>query len=564
MVVGSGQSRLLFLGGIGGLAVTDLLFRGVAELVGIGDSLVVPLGMLIVSRHVLDLATIGWGIGWLFLFSLVFYFAPHLFPTRISDWAAGLPVRTALSVSAILVGIVTEKAIVSLIPSVGTTPFPLSVQSAVVVVGMTVPLFGVATVLPNVGSSTRVLSYDDESMVVLPKRMRTELSFFEFTFRGAFVAVALGVLLAEVSLLYPIPELLVVGFAAYDSVGGSIGTPSYLPAGRDLAEKISTGTVAAWGGIRELLVLLYVTFVIFVAVVFGLYVFSQWSLPQSVIDSPENVGLGLILVVPSIVYAVQYGVRILERIPGQMRTSMHGVETPDEIRTRAPGFLLPPVCLVLLASLTEQTAAIPLGETAFWAVAVVAAASTLLFAFGTFPVAVELSDFHALPWAVGVSTLATGVGFAAVNGPLTGGPNEVETVGVAAVVAFVLMSPYVVVTGFSAWRDDPQYGTDGGMRRLAISWGAFTVCFLVSVGVFIAVGSPESLPEPVGGVLGIALLVSAFAVAVNTALVLYDLAKAAARLLLVVGTAIVFTPVWLLSQVGEWIAKRSVLDELRK
>lgn len=566
MSVSSGGGRLLFFGGVSGVAVADLLVRSVPELIGQGDSLVIPLSILFASRHALDLAHVGWGLGWMFLFSLVFYFTPHLLPARISDWAAGIPARTALAVSATLVGTVTETAIVSLIPSVGTTPVPLSAQSVGGVLGSTVLLFGLATVLPSIGSSTRALSYDERSLVVLPREMRRDLSFFEFAFRGAFVAVALGVLLAEVSLLYPIPELVVVGFAAYDGLVGDASTPSYLPAGRDLAEKVSTGTVAAWGGIRQLLVLLYVVFIIFVAVVFGLYVFSQWTLPQDAIDSPESVGLGLLLVVPAVVYAVQYAVRTLERIPGEMRAQMHGVETPADMRTRAPGFLLPAVAMLLLAITTEETAGgrIPFDQTGFWAVSVAAAAATLLFAFGTFPVEVELPDFHAVPWAVGLSTFAFGVGFAAVGFISGGEVTPLETMAATAVLVFMLMCPYILVTGYGAWRDDPQYGTDGGMRRFAISWGALAACVLVLLGTVALFGSADAVPELIRTPLGFLLLAVLAAVAINTARVLYELSKLTVRLLLVAGMAVALTPVWLLRQVGEWIAARSVLRQLRE
>jgi hypothetical protein len=580
------DGSVLFFSGVACIASCDILLRTLPELLGLGDSFVLPILTIVTFRHVVQFATVGWGLGWLLLFSLVYYFTPKLYPETILRWASGVQVRFALALSAVGVGLLVEKAILVTM-GFGTTPTPLSPRLVVGVLAGVVALFTLASVTDPIVVRTRFFSVPDSSLVQLPERLRRDYSFAEFTIRGSLLAVVLGVLLAEVSLLYPLPELLVLGVVAYEGLFDGLLDGNYLPARRDAAERAAFGAVSAWGRPRHLVVLLYAVFVIFMTILFALFAFDHLPLLSMIQRNPGSVLLILSMIGTTLLYTTKYSLRILVRLPLQVHESLHTGSVPDgpefeRVSHRIPGFLLPSVILFFTFSrlfITNTTIeAVPLSElsTAQVALAVGLVLTVLLLSYRPFPEPVDLSDYHALPAAVGLGLCALffldplwELTFALWSGTAVDvSVQSSRTLIIGPFAVFLALCPYLIVTGFNYWQRDPNYDPTDNTRTLAMSWGVFATCFcllLVVGGVSQVLGvSTDSIPDAVLFVITVPLLVSAPVAALTSLWFLYRASKRVLELLLSILVAVVLAPVWILKMASEWLAGRSVVEKLRE
>lgn len=561
----------LVLTTVGGVAVGELILRTLPEFLGLGDNIILPVVVLLSAKHLLDVAVLGWGVGWLLLFAVVFHYGPHLFPAKIVDWAAGIPVRLAVATSSVFVGMLVEQAIIQTAFPDATQIITITPEVVSYTLGWTVLGFAVAAVLPAYGATNELLSKPSGTFVLLSDEIRDNISFWGFTLRGAFVAVAVGVLLAEVSLMYPIPELLIVGVVMYD------GTLEYLlgltpvSSRRDLVERFSTGTVAAWGTAVNVTILGYVVGILFGVVLLSLYAFSRIDLATIFDAGPARVVFGGLCLLPAVVYVIRYCDQILHRIPARMHIIMHGWDSVDEVPPRVSGALIPPAALLLAF---DCGLAGTLGWVD-WGVVLLLAAATLLVSYYPFPLPLDVGDFRAVPLstALSASLLTTGIQLQSVSeSTLPSGiqPEEVLMLLLPALlVALLVLTPFALANGYVEWRAGNDYGARGG-RLLGISWAAFTLFSLAVVAMVAAGINPDPEVHPQGTTLLLIQAVStgwlfsgiaaAFTGVKYLLTVTTDAIRAAWKLLKLVA----YTPVWLLKITGTWIGNRSVVAELRE
>jgi hypothetical protein len=354
------RGNIAVVSSVGGVALVDLLVRSVPELLGVGESLVVPVLFLFSVRHVLDLGFVGWTLGWLFLYVVVFQFTPYLYPSRVRDWAAGVPVRFALATSSVLVGVVTESLVIRVLPLLGTTVVPNRWTIFAGVLGMAGLLFVVAAVLPPVGHSLSFFARPTSTLVELPRSVRNTISVTEFIVRSSFVAVLIGVLLAEMSLLYPLPELLAVTIVGYDFVRSALGRVNVLPARSDLAEQVAVGGVAAWGSIRELLQLVYVMGILYtlLGLIFGRV--AEIRATVGLTREFSTAAFVVLSIVGVVAYSLKYCTAVLHSLPPLMDPATTGEQQVEDLPPKPLGGLILPA--LLLAFFVK----FPAGEAIGW------------------------------------------------------------------------------------------------------------------------------------------------------------------------------------------------------
>lgn len=330
---------------LGAVAGTDLLVRILPELLDLGDTLIVPVGTVLVTRLVLDWALIGWLLSWVLLAMVLFQIAPITFPYGARDWAHGLPGRTAVTVSGITLGVFLEKAILEW-TQIGQSPFPYRIEPltvGVVFAGLVV-LFTASLALPPLQWGTTVLYRFDENE--LPVESGTGASFF-----GSYLllVVVIGLMLAEISLLFPLPEVLILGVSVYDIVGYKLRSIPALPARRDVAQRLVIGVAAIWSGFRGAIWVIYnVAGLLAIILINALYIrgLHLWQLPAV---RPVDAAFAFFTLGGATVLATVSIVRLIERIPVHYFFNPHfedqdAVEADTHLikpRPRVPGFMIP-------------------------------------------------------------------------------------------------------------------------------------------------------------------------------------------------------------------------------
>jgi len=567
---------ILFFSSMGCIAAGDILLRTFPELLGLGDSFILPILTVVTFRHLVPFATIGWGLGWLLLFFLVYYFTPKLYPETILKWASSVQVRFSLALSAVGVGVLVEKTILVMM-DFGTTPTPLSFPVVVGVLVGTVVLFTIASVTPPIIVLREFFPVASSSIVRLPARLRRDYSFTEFTVRGSLLAVVLGVLLAEVSLLYPLPELLVLGVVAYEGLLDGLFGGNYLPARRDVAERAAVGAVAVWGSLRHFLILGYAVSVIFLAVLFALYVFNQLPLSTALRRNPGSVLLMLSMVGATLVYTTKYSIRMLVRLPVQIHRSLNAESIPEEPEfeqenPRLSGFLIPggvtasAFLTVFATTNSAEVVSLATLSDAQLAVCVGLVLATLLLSYRPFPRAIELSDYQVFPIATALGLNSFFFGAAYVNYFLYDGATDAPIFVGFPLFAFTAVCPFLTLTGFEYWRREPDDDTEYNIRGLAMSWGLFALVWIIIFGRVLAnfLGFLPSEPSSVETLLfGAPLTVSLLWVAVTTFRFLSRMGSRALEVVMSVVLVVVFSPVGLALMIIEWLADRSIVNELR-
>ncbi len=332
------SGRLLFVGGAGSLAVGEVLLRTVPEVLGFGDNIVLSAFAVIASRVFLDASTVGWVFGWLLLLGVVFQLTPYLLPERFAPITAGLPFRLTLTAIVATVGIFVERLILESWVDAGNTPLDISIEVAGPVTVASVIVFSIVFSLPPLGRSLRLLAAPDATYVATD-RVPLEMPLLMFGAHCTALAVLLGTVLAEVSLLYPLPELLVLGVIAHDEVLALVGSVNQLPARRDVAERISIGSVAVWHGLRSSISAMYLVGTLFFFIPYLLLNTTQLELVTQATARPLAVGFLALCLVPATVHVTLFCIRGLE----QFAETRH--------RARVPGLLLPAGLLVGLLGL---------------------------------------------------------------------------------------------------------------------------------------------------------------------------------------------------------------------
>jgi hypothetical protein len=439
----------------GGLASIDLAARIVPELLGLGDSLLLPVGALLATTYALELATVGWLFGWLLFGMVVFQMSPLLFPRRLHEWAHGLPNRVALTASAVGVGVFIEQSILVGL-QVGRSPLPVALERFPLVAGAAVVLLLLSRFVPPVRWESGLLYSFDRS--IYP---REEARSGIFTTQHLLVVLLLGVLLAETSLLFPLPELLILAVVGSDLVGRPL--TGSVPARRDVTERLVQGVAGLWIGPRGLLWFFYSSFGLF-AVFFFLVLYVDYLDFWALLASRPRTGAFLAYCFGGMaVLVIVASVRLLERIPAQIHTRQRrgGLATrtseatpPAGDRSRVPGLLIPAGVLWVVLEFARPTfengtpaAEIPAFTITPTLVGVAAVTSLLgvltVVRSGWFP-ELPLSDYQAAALSMAcLFTLGIGVGFSTGSTEPTGGSMRLHVLSSSVAVFGTAMGPYV-------------------------------------------------------------------------------------------------------------------------
>ncbi|WP_254273208.1 hypothetical protein [Haloarcula marina] len=521
---------------LAGIAGTDVLVRVVPELLGLGDSLLLPVAFVLTSQFVLDWGTVGWALGWTLFASVVFQLAPLLFPRRLHEWAHGLPNRFTMAVSTVAVGVFLEKLLVESL-GFGTTPLPVPTAFFPVVVLFVFGLCLVARFVTPVRVDTPFLYSFDASVYPV-----AESEGMLVVTQQLFVVCFVGLLLAELSLLFPLPELLVLSVVGYDGVAAVMSDVEELPSRRDVAERVVQASTAVWHGPRGIIWALYATAGLFAAFfVDYLYVdaLELWALSTV---RPVDAAFAAYTLAGMTVLVAIATLRLAERIPLELQDGLgdqiarerlrpnvspagvsttnggprnEGTPLADDSTRRLPGLMVPAALLVMSLELARPNytgdppvSQIPPLELSAPIVALAVVAGVVGVATVVRPDAFPssgLSDYQA--GAVSVAcffTLGLGVGFFDVAGSATGSkPALVVTVSNVVLWAGVTLAPFV------GYELDPIEDYENRGKALVEGLGGSvvllvgSVVFFFLVRGFVGVVSPSPTLEQVGTLVGV-------------------------------------------------------------
>lgn len=448
--------RWRFESTLAGLAGGDLLARLAPELLGLGDSLVLPAGFVVASSLVLDWTTIGWLFGWVLFGSVVFQMAPLLFPVGVREWAHGLPNRAAMAVNAVGVGVFVETFVLEQF-RFGTTPLPVDVGLFPVVLGGVVCLSLLSQALPPVRARSGLLYTFEES--TYPSAGFPDV----FVTQYVLLVLVVGTLLAEVSLLFPLPELLILAAVGYDVTTDVVGVGD-VPARRDVAERVVQGGSAVWYGMRGIVLLLYSLaglFAVFLLDYLYVELLGLWTLLSV---RPVDAAFVLYCLTGATVLVAVANVRFAERIPAQLRRQQGNrkailrTSRSDPLETdqkRLPGFMVPAGLLVLSLEVARPAAIERLPAAAVPPLSLPAPVVGLALLAGALGVVTLLwperlpstsfTDYLVAPLSLACFlTLGIGLGFADVGALAAGDLAELGRAVRSALLVFVVaLAPFV-------------------------------------------------------------------------------------------------------------------------
>lgn len=520
-------------------AALDVLWRTFPELVGVGDTVVLPAVLVVTSNLVLDAAAVGWGLGWLLLGLVVFTSVPRLYPDDVEDVASGVPLRLAAAVTAVAVGTLVERSIVEEWFGVGTTPIPYGLERLGVVLAGGTLLFVAAVAVSAVarrgsddrprtseldpweeGGSPTISWRTDSGSGALdpfssgrgsaePRRSTLQASeaidfslsrtsgvgAAELVWRSVVLSACLGLLLAAISLLYPVSELIVIGWFASDLVDAALGSGAEIPARADLAERFAVGASSVWGSAAGVYSFLYVCVGLFAHLVVLFYVRlllgDVWS------ANAGSLLFAFVCLGAATIHAAAYWLRISERLPVAL------FDIPHSALVRVPGLLLPSGLLLAVFIAWNNTVpgeplpdAVPLGYLVAAVVGVAVALGTVLLSDVVDDDPSFRADHALIPVAIGchlalpammVPDVIAGFGTIVTSEPLATGA-ILRGVGRALAVMGLAVCPYFVPHALLIASDAGWGGLGGLLGTYALALAAW----IVTLVLFLVVG-PENL-----------------------------------------------------------------------
>lgn len=308
--------------------IVDLFARLFVDIVGLGDSIALPVSLLLTSKYVFDWATLGWVFGWILYASVVFQMAPLLLPRERYEWAHGLPNRLTMAIGAVGIGVFIEREVLQFF-NVGSTPLPLSANDFPLVIIGIIALLAIALLLPPIRIDSSFLYTFERTTYPIREPPSTYLI-------GPYLLVVgiLGVLLAHVSLLFPIPELLILGLLGLSFGRTVISDASAIPARREHAERIVQGASAIWQGPRGLVWVGYIAMTMFVALALDAAYLIMLDPFRLLGVRPLDALFVLYCLTVMTVVVMISSTRLAERIPARLH-ERDSDTLPEHVRERA-------------------------------------------------------------------------------------------------------------------------------------------------------------------------------------------------------------------------------------
>ncbi|WP_152040436.1 hypothetical protein [Salinigranum salinum] len=318
-----------------GVAGLDLAARIAGELLGFGTTVGLAVPVVLAGRLSFGLSTLGAALGWLLLWLVLFLYAPVFFPgpdRPTGEWVVGIPNRLVVATGALGVGLTLEGWIaawesqVSLADGIVTGVVYISpLYAAGLLVAILVGYFIVVDTRPSVFAATRL---------PVPNRP-TEGSITAD--RYVFLVLTLGLVLSVMSVLFPLPELLLVGLQLGDVVYGlgmlvSAGE-FYVAARQDFVEGMTGAVLVIWQEIEDISHLVYILAPLLWVWYIAVATITAADLPALVRTAPLDLIGVLVLVTTVGGYVTFHSFRLSERVRARM--------TGDDERPRMPLFLLP-------------------------------------------------------------------------------------------------------------------------------------------------------------------------------------------------------------------------------
>lgn len=500
MSTGSRVSRPLYV--LGGIAGLDLLARILPDLLFSEMVLVIPITVLLSSKLVVDATSLGWFLGWGLLGTAVFVTAPRIFPRQLQEWARGIPARGMIALGGVVTGIWFSTLIGQLEQFGASQVVPpwWTLPGTFVAVLVFVP---VTRALPPLGSG---LFGERAALFALDRRA----SGGKVAGRVVLIVFIAGMLLALVSRLFPIPEILFLSFTAKEGLSELVvGSSDRGTSRKDIAERFVLGLGAVWLGQDAVLGLLYAAFPTFFVLYFDLAVLRLLADPLAIGSDPVAVAFAVLTLGGATFGVVVASVRLVERLPASFLTEYVDTdgrlaEDFEELKPRVPGFMLLPGALLALYGFVApkslvatryslSVAPLDLGVAAVLATATLA---TVLWA-KRFP-GVELREYHAAVASATVFLTVTfaGIGFAGIGLVDDSQLGASTPVGTALVFGYFVM--VLGVAPFAGFELFDSRGTAAGrsakssFHRLKSEAGA-------SIKVYILVAIVGSIVVYVGG-----------------------------------------------------------------
>jgi len=330
---------------VGGAAGTDLLARAILDLASAGDPIAIAVGgSILLSRYVLDAATLTWLFGWVVLGLAVFVVTPRLFPEELREWARGVPGRGVLTLGAVALALSFDSAFAEL-AVFGASPVeapPLALLAVFAAMFLLVP---VTWKLPNWCVGVPLINCPEATAL----RTRREIRPGEILARILLILPFAALFLVLLSRLFPVPEIILVVLAIAEMARSPRSGSSPTGARKDVVERAIIGLGAVWFGPEAVLALFYAAVSVFFVLYLDLRAFEMFAGPVD----PTTVAFLLATLGVATLSVLLASVRLLERFPKAFLTAddVADADLADrfaDLHPRVSGFMLLPAALLVV------------------------------------------------------------------------------------------------------------------------------------------------------------------------------------------------------------------------
>lgn len=395
----------------------DLLLRAIAELLGEGSAAAVSAGAGLLSRYLFDLSTVVWVYGWLLLWMVVFQLTPVLFPRQAGpDWTEGIANRALVATGSVAVGLTLEGWLAWVEgPVLETDVFTARllvqpIEAGALLVGILLGYAGVRWL----GRTPLDRLAADRSLLYRPTTRPDPTGITAD--RYLLAVVVLGTVLASVALLFPLPELVVVGLQLADFLlvlgAVAVGGGAYVSAREDVVKGLVGATLAVWGELEDLFQVAYVLAPLAWIAVVAAAVIKAVDFGTVLARQPAGLAVLVACLAVGGGYTVIYEFRMCERLRARRLGDADGADPLDP--PRVPLFLLPAGLLFAAVALlltgqgdSAVRGGITAVDTAPGAVAVAAAGSVLAVGTVRKPSAFTVSALDGAVRDYGAAAIAT-------------------------------------------------------------------------------------------------------------------------------------------------------------